>query len=67
MIAGMKRIKYAIYPPAELGLPWLAVWIVLDKPVDGIVRGILPGANRPPLAPPDDDAGKPVPLLQDLA
>ena len=30
----MKRIKYALYPPAEAGLPWLAVVLDGNKPMD---------------------------------
>jgi hypothetical protein len=30
----MERIRYAIYAPAEPGLPWLAVVLDEGKPVD---------------------------------
>jgi hypothetical protein len=30
----MKRISYALYPPAEAGLPWLAVVLDGNKPTD---------------------------------
>ena len=30
----MKRISYALYPPAEAGLPWLAVVLDGNRPVD---------------------------------
>ena len=30
----MKRIRYAVYSPAEDGLPWLAVVLDGDKPMD---------------------------------
>ena len=30
----MTGITYAIYPPASAGLPWLAVVLSGDKPVD---------------------------------
>ena len=34
MMFAMKRMQYAIYPPAEPGLPWLAVLIARGKPMD---------------------------------
>jgi|HubBroStandDraft_1064217.scaffolds.fasta_scaffold323546_2 hypothetical protein len=30
----MKPLKYAIYPPAETNVPWLAVVLDDDRPVD---------------------------------
>jgi hypothetical protein len=30
----VKALTYAIYPPAEPGLPWLAVLLSGNKPID---------------------------------
>jgi hypothetical protein len=34
MVSGMKQIRYALYPPAASGLPWLAVALRGYKPID---------------------------------
>jgi hypothetical protein len=30
----MEQLRYALYPPAEAGLPWLAVVLEGDRPTD---------------------------------
>jgi hypothetical protein len=42
----MKRTKYALYPPSEDGLPWLAVVLRGDKPTDSFAFPDAENARR---------------------